>query len=119
MRASFFAHAKNHYSWIRVNMAVGHASYGFTCSGEIWGKGFMQGTQTQLHFLPARHTDFIFSVIAEEQGFFLCSIIFILFYLLAATGLNIATQSQDPFKMLTAVEDVSEPEDGGLGRTHP
>ena len=83
------------YNSIQSLIAVG--------SGELWGKGFMQGTQTQLDFLPARHTDFIFSVIAEEQGFFLCSIIFILFYLLAVIGVNIAKQSQDTFKRLTAI----------------
>ena len=38
-------------------------------SGELVGKGYMQGTQSQLRFLPARHTDFILSVLAEEWGF--------------------------------------------------
>ena len=38
-------------------------------SGELIGKGYMQGTQSQLRFLPARHTDFIFAVLAEEWGF--------------------------------------------------
>jgi rod shape determining protein RodA len=38
-------------------------------SGELLGKGYMQGTQSQLRFLPARHTDFILSVLAEEWGF--------------------------------------------------
>src|SRR5262249_13198029 len=38
-------------------------------SGGPWGKGFMQGTQGQLRFLPVAHNDFIFSVLAEEQGF--------------------------------------------------
>jgi rod shape determining protein RodA len=40
-----------------------------TGSGGLWGKGFMQGTQGQLRFLPVAHNDFIFSVWAEEQGF--------------------------------------------------
>ena len=39
-------------------------------SGQILGKGFRQGTQSQLRFLPERHTDFIFSVLSEEHGFF-------------------------------------------------
>lgn len=38
-------------------------------SGGLWGKGFLQGGQSQLNFLPARHTDFIFSVFSEEWGF--------------------------------------------------
>ena len=38
-------------------------------SGELLGKGYLQGTQSQLRFLPARHTDFAFAVLAEERGF--------------------------------------------------
>jgi len=38
-------------------------------SGGLWGKGFTKGTQGQLRFLPVAHNDFIFSVLAEEQGF--------------------------------------------------
>ncbi len=49
------------YHIIQSKIAVG--------SGGIWGKGFMKGTQAQLDFLPARHTDFIFSVFTEEWGF--------------------------------------------------
>ena len=37
-------------------------------SGQFWGKGFLEGTQTRLHFLPEQHTDFAFSVLAEEWG---------------------------------------------------
>ena len=48
-------------------------------SGKQFGKGFLQGTQTQLQFLPARHTDFIFSVFAEEHGFWGCVLVFVLF----------------------------------------
>lgn len=83
------------YNSIQSLVAVG--------SGQFWGKGFLQGTQTQLQFLPARHTDFIFSVVAEEQGFWVCCLIFVLFYLLSAIGMNIAKRSQDIFKLLTAV----------------
>ena len=49
------------YQSIQSQIAVG--------SGEVWGKGFARGTQTQLRFLPAPHTDFIFSAFAEESGF--------------------------------------------------
>jgi rod shape determining protein RodA len=49
------------YQQIQARITVG--------SGGVWGKGFMQGTQGQLRFLPVAHNDFIFSVLAEEQGF--------------------------------------------------
>ncbi|MDR1965583.1 MAG: rod shape-determining protein RodA [Synergistaceae bacterium] len=49
------------YNVIQSRIAVG--------SGGLWGKGFLQGTQGRLHFLPEPHTDFIFSVFAEEFGF--------------------------------------------------
>jgi rod shape determining protein RodA len=49
------------YQIIQSKIAVG--------SGQVWGKGYLQGTQAQLNFLPARHTDFIFSVFTEEWGF--------------------------------------------------
>ena len=48
-------------------------------SGRQFGKGFLQGTQSQLQFLPARHTDFIFSVFAEEHGFWGCAFVFSVF----------------------------------------
>ena len=48
------------YHTIQSQIAVG--------SGGVWGKGFLAGTQTQLGFLPERHTDFIFAVFAEEFG---------------------------------------------------
>ena len=49
------------YQQIQARITVG--------SGGLWGKGFMEGTQGQLRFLPVAHNDFIFSVLAEEQGF--------------------------------------------------
>jgi len=49
------------YQQIQARITVG--------SGGIWGKGFTEGTQGQLRFLPVAHNDFIFSVLAEEQGF--------------------------------------------------
>ena len=49
------------YQQIQARITVG--------SGGPWGKGFMEGTQGQLRFLPVAHNDFIFSVLAEEQGF--------------------------------------------------
>ncbi|MEK6710396.1 MAG: rod shape-determining protein RodA [Nitrospinota bacterium] len=49
------------YQSMQSQIAVG--------SGEFWGKGLLQGTQSRLHFLPEKHTDFIFSVLSEELGF--------------------------------------------------
>lgn len=72
-------------------------------SGQFWGKGFMQGTQTQLQFLPARHTDFIFSVYAEEHGFVGAFIVFMLFMSLCYLALEIARGARETFSSLLAV----------------
>ena len=69
-------------------------------SGNIWGKGLGHGSQSQLNFLPEKHTDFIFAVIAEEMGFigvlFLLGLFAILFYRL----FKIAFETQDNFGKL-------------------
>ena len=72
-------------------------------SGGVYGKGFLQGTQTQLKFLPARHTDFIFSVFAEEQGFWGSVLVFFLFSGVAYLALEIARESKDMFNSLLAI----------------
>ena len=72
-------------------------------SGKFFGKGFMEGTQTQLQFLPARHTDFIFAVFAEEHGFLGATILFSLFVTLIYMGLAIAKQGKDIFSSLLAI----------------
>jgi rod shape determining protein RodA len=72
-------------------------------SGGLWGKGLLQGTQTQLQFLPARHTDFVFSVFAEEHGFWLCLLLFGLFSVFQYIALDIARQSKNSFNALLAV----------------
>lgn len=72
-------------------------------SGSLFGKGLLQGTQTQLAFLPARHTDFIFSVFAEEHGFWGGTVVFVLFGAIAYIGLEIARESRDAFSSLLAV----------------
>ncbi len=48
-------------------------------SGGLWGKGFLNGTQTKLNYVPEQHTDFIFCTIGEEQGFMGCAFILLLF----------------------------------------
>jgi rod shape determining protein RodA len=72
-------------------------------SGKQFGKGFLQGTQTQLRFLPARHTDFIFSVFAEEHGFWVCCFVFVLFAAIALIALEVAREAKDVFGSLVAI----------------
>ncbi|MBN1487402.1 MAG: rod shape-determining protein RodA [Anaerolineae bacterium] len=64
-------------------------------SGGLWGKGFASGTQSQLHFLRVRHTDFIFSVICEELGFAGTLLILLIFVLLLWRMLRIAANAAD------------------------
>lgn len=77
------------YHILQSKIAVG--------SGMLYGKGFMQGTQNILSFLPEQHTDFIFSVMAEEWGFIGSIFLLMLFLLLIAFGLNIAYGCRDDF----------------------
>lgn len=65
-------------------------------SGGLWGKGYMQGTQSQLHFLPEHHTDFAFSVWAEEWGFVGCVVLMGMFLLLLMFGIYVASRAEDP-----------------------
>lgn len=69
-------------------------------SGGLYGKGFMEGTQTQLRFLPEQWTDFIFCVVGEEFGFIGASIVLILFALLLLTMLSMAMNHRHPFAQL-------------------
>jgi len=64
-------------------------------SGELLGKGYMQGTQSQLRFLPARHTDFILSVLAEEWGFLGVLAVFGLYISYIASAARIAMRARD------------------------
>jgi rod shape determining protein RodA len=66
-------------------------------SGGWLGKGFGNGTQSQLHFLRVRHTDFIFSVIGEELGVLGTIVLFVLFFILLWRILRVAALAQDPF----------------------
>ena len=71
-------------------------------SGRLFGKGLFSGSQTQLGFLPEKHTDFIFSVIGEELGFVWASIVILSFAVLVWRAFVIATESQDRFGSLIA-----------------
>ena len=72
-------------------------------SGMLWGKGFLNGTQNKLHFLPEKHTDFIFSVWAEEWGFVGCFVLLALFALLILLCLRVARRSKDRYGSLLVV----------------
>jgi rod shape determining protein RodA len=72
-------------------------------SGMLWGKGFLNGTQNKLHFLPEKHTDFIFSVWAEEWGFVGCAVLILLFCLLIFLTLRVAVRSKDRFGSLVVI----------------
>lgn len=72
-------------------------------SGELFGKGFQRGTQTQLEFLPEHTTDFVFSVLAEEWGFIGCSFVIGLFFCLIALMLRVAYRSRDLFACLLVI----------------
>jgi rod shape determining protein RodA len=72
-------------------------------SGQGLGKGWGQGTQTLLSFLPEQHTDFIFSVWAEEHGFVGCLLLLALYYTLVASALGIAGNARDRFGHFLAV----------------
>jgi rod shape determining protein RodA len=76
-------------------------------SGLFWGKGFLKGTQTRLHFLPEQHTDFAFSVLAEEWGFVGSAVLLFVYLFLILWSLNIAKYSKDRFGSLLAVGIVS------------
>lgn len=81
------------YQIIQSQVAVG--------SGGIWGKGFMNGTQTHLKFLPAQHTDFIFSVIAEEWGFMGVLFVLMVFLMLLIYLINLAASVRSTFSSIT------------------
>ncbi|MFO7917375.1 MAG: rod shape-determining protein RodA [Anaerolineae bacterium] len=71
-------------------------------SGGLWGKGLFQGTQSQLYFLRVRHTDFIFSVLAEELGFAGALLLILLFTFLIMRILHIAANAQEDYGRLVA-----------------
>jgi len=83
------------YHVIQSKIAIG--------SGMISGKGFLKGTQNALAFLPEQHTDFIFSVLAEEWGFIGAFILLCLFLIFIIWGLNIAYRCREPFGTIIAV----------------
>ncbi|MEG2139187.1 MAG: rod shape-determining protein RodA [Bilophila sp.] len=77
------------YHIIQSQIAIG--------SGQIWGKGFLQGTQSQLRFLPEKHTDFAIAVFGEEWGFVGCVILMALFCLFLLGIFNTVRGAKDRF----------------------
>lgn len=72
-------------------------------SGELFGKGYLKGSQTQLEFIPERTTDFIFCVLAEEWGFLGSMLLLGLYFLLLARIIYNVTKSKDFFGAIVAV----------------
>jgi rod shape determining protein RodA len=71
-------------------------------SGQITGKGYRNGTQSQMAFLPERHTDFIFAVIAEETGLMGASVLLLLYLVLLLIGVDTAKNAKDRLGILMA-----------------
>ncbi|MGQ0620883.1 MAG: rod shape-determining protein RodA [Panacagrimonas sp.] len=71
-------------------------------SGGMWGKGWLEGTQAKLDFLPEAHTDFIFAVLSEELGLAGVLLLLILYLSIVGRGLYIAARAQDSFQRLLA-----------------
>lgn len=72
-------------------------------SGMVWGKGLFGGTQSRLAFLPERHTDFVFSVFAEEWGFVGCLLLLAGYFVIVMRGFEIAEKARDDLGHLLAV----------------
>jgi len=83
------------YHVIQSTIAIG--------SGGVFGKGFLQGSQGRLHFLPEQHTDFIFAVLAEEGGLIAISLLLILYAVLVGRILLIASRAHSRFASLLAI----------------
>jgi rod shape determining protein RodA len=80
------------YHLIQSRIAIG--------SGQLWGRGLYQGTQTQLNFIPEQHTDFIFSAVGEEWGFVGCLVLLFIFWLICLRLVLVAQSAKDDFGSL-------------------
>jgi len=83
------------YNIIQSKIAIG--------SGRLFGKGLFSGTQSQLGFLPEQHTDFIFSVIGEETGFFFTACVVACYFILVWRAMIVAREARDRFGSLIAI----------------
>lgn len=82
------------YHVLQARIAIG--------SGQATGKGYLHGTQGQLGFIPERHTDFIFTVLAEELGFVGAGILLLLYFLLLWKAMIIMSETEDDIGRLVA-----------------
>ncbi|MBI3087962.1 MAG: rod shape-determining protein RodA [Candidatus Omnitrophica bacterium] len=82
------------YTIIQSKIAIG--------SGQLWGRGWLSGTQNQLNFLPERHADFLYSVIGEEWGFLGAALVVGLFGCLLWRAIRIALENPEPQGRLLA-----------------
>ena len=82
------------YHTIQAKIAIG--------SGGIYGKGWLNGTQSQLEFVPEKHTDFILAVLAEEFGLVGVLGLLVLYILIVLRGLYMATQAQSAYGRILA-----------------
>ncbi len=80
------------YHIIQSQIAIG--------SGGFWGKGLMNGTQSQLNFLPEKQTDFVFAALGEELGFLGCSVLLVLYSLLMVYNLGVAMRARNKFNQI-------------------
>jgi rod shape determining protein RodA len=85
---------KSGYHIIQSHIAIG--------SGQTWGKGFLEGTQNQLRFLPEKHTDFAIAVFGEEWGFVGCIILLTLFCCFLLSILTTVRDAKDRFGSMLA-----------------
>lgn len=83
------------YNILQSEIAIG--------SGRFFGKGYLSGSQSQLGFLPEQHTDFIFSLVAEEQGFFWTVFVLALYFWVVWRAFDIASVARDRFGRFVAV----------------
>lgn len=83
------------YHVIQSTIAIG--------SGGIFGKGYLQGTQARLHFLPEQHTDFIFAVLAEEGGLIASGLLLLLYALLISRIMRIAACAATRFGSMLCI----------------
>ncbi len=82
------------YHIIQSKIAIG--------SGSVYGKGWLNGTQSQLDFIPARSTDFVLAVFGEEFGFIGVTLLLFVYGFIIMRGLSIATRAQDTYSRLLA-----------------